>query len=82
MLQRQMSIHEVAKDCARFGGADGNKLLHLCFDHRTDYDPDVVFDKKYYFLRFLLKMLPFLLNVPIFIHTCIQMLIKKILKIE
>ncbi len=44
MLQSEMSIQEVAKDCASFGSTDGSHLLHLCFDHNTEYDPDVVFD--------------------------------------
>ncbi len=52
-----MSIQEVAKDCESFGGADGSHLLHLCFDPYTEYDPDVVLDKKKDFLRFLLKIL-------------------------
>ncbi len=39
---------------------DGSHLLHLCFDNITEYDPDVVFDKKCDFLSFLLKMLLFL----------------------
>ncbi len=41
MLQSEMSIQELAKDCAGFGSADGSHLLHLCFDHKTEYDPDV-----------------------------------------
>ncbi len=52
-----MSIQEVAKDCERFGGADGSHLLHLCFDPYTEYDPDVVLDKKIYFLRFFAQNL-------------------------
>ncbi len=51
-----MSIQEVIKDCASFGGVDWSNLLHLCFDHHTEYDPDVVFDKKKDFLSFLLKI--------------------------
>ncbi len=37
--------HFPIKDCASIGSADGNHLLHLCFDHSTEFDPDVVFDK-------------------------------------
>ncbi len=43
MLQSEMSIQEVVKDCTSFRAADGSNLLHLCFDHCTEYDPDVVF---------------------------------------
>ncbi len=43
MLQSEMSIQEVVKECASFGNADGSHLLHLCFDNRTEYDPDVLF---------------------------------------
>ncbi len=42
-----------------FGGVDGSDGLHLCFDHRTEYDPDVVFDKNTIFLSYLFKMLLF-----------------------
>ncbi len=52
-----MSIQEVAKDCESFGGADGSHLLHLCFDPYTEYDPDVVLDKKNYFLSFFAQNL-------------------------
>ncbi len=47
MIQSEMSVLEVVKDCASFGGADGSDLLHLCFDDRTEYDTYVfvVFDK-------------------------------------
>ncbi len=64
MLLSEMSIQKVVKACARLGSADGSHLLHLCFDHRTEYDPDVVFDKKS-ILFVLLKMLLFLLNLPV-----------------
>ncbi len=37
MLPSLMSIQEVVKDCASFGG--GSDLLHLCFVHRTEHDP-------------------------------------------
>ncbi len=39
-----MSVHKIVKACAR--STDGSHLLHLCFDNITEYDPDVVFDKK------------------------------------
>ncbi len=39
-----MSIQEVAKDFESFGGDDGSHILHLCFDHSTEYKPDVVLD--------------------------------------
>ncbi len=54
-LRSEMSIQEVVKDCASFGSADGSDLLHLCFDHCTEYDPDVVFDKNAFFLAFCSK---------------------------
>ncbi len=40
MLQSEMLIQELFKDCASFG-----HLLHPCFDYITEYDPDVAFDK-------------------------------------
>ncbi len=46
MLQNEMSIQEMLKACASFGSADGSHLLHLCFENLTEYDPDVVFNKK------------------------------------
>ncbi len=45
MLPSEMLIQEVVKDCASFGSANGSHLLHLCFDHRTEYDADVVLIK-------------------------------------
>lgn len=33
-----MSVLEVVKDCASFGGADGSDLHHLCLDDHTEYD--------------------------------------------
>ncbi len=56
-----MSVLEVVKDCASFGGADGSDLLNLCFDGHTEYDTYVyvVFEKQFDFLSFLLKMLLF-----------------------
>ncbi len=38
-------------------GVDGSDQLHLCSDHGSESDPDVVFDKNMIFLSFLLKML-------------------------
>lgn len=35
-----MTIPEVVKDCEAFAG--GSDLLHLCIDHRTEYDSDSV----------------------------------------
>ncbi len=58
-----MYNQEVVKACASFGSTDGSHLLHRCFDNITKYDPDVVFDKKFVFLSFLLKMLLFLWNL-------------------
>ncbi len=55
MLLSEMSIQEVVMDCASFGDADGSNLLHLCFDHHTEHDRDVLFDNND-FLSFLLKM--------------------------
>ncbi len=55
MLQSEMWIQEEVKACASFGSADGNHLLHLCFDNITEYDPDVVFDKNAIFSAFCLK---------------------------
>ncbi len=55
MLLSEMSIQEVVKDCASFGGADGSDLLHFCFDHRTEYDPDVVIDENAIFSAFCSK---------------------------
>ncbi len=49
-----MSNQEVVKACASFESTDGSHLLNLCFDNITKYDPDVVFDKKFNFLSFLL----------------------------
>ncbi len=43
MLLSEMSIQEVVKDCANFGNADESHLMHVCFDHCTEYDSDVVF---------------------------------------
>jgi len=37
-----------------FGGADGLNLLVFNLYHRSESDPDVVFDKKLIFLSFLL----------------------------
>ena len=37
-----MLIQEVVYVCASFGGVDGSDV---CFDNRTEYCPDVVFDK-------------------------------------
>ncbi len=54
MLQSEMSIQEVVKDCAGFGSTDGSHLLHLCFD-LTEYDPDVVFYKNAIFSAFCSK---------------------------
>ncbi len=64
MLQSEMLIQEVLKDCASFGGADGSRQLHLCFDHRTEYDPDVVFDKSAIFSAFCSKCSFFLWILP------------------
>ncbi len=64
MLQSEMLIQEVVKACASFVSTDGSHLLHLCFDNITEYDPDVVFDKKLDFLSFA-----FLCNLPTFFHT-------------
>ena len=50
----------------------GLDLLHLCFDHRSESDQGVVFDKNVIFSTILFKMLPF------FKLTDIQVLIKKI----
>ncbi len=47
MLQSEMAIREVVKDCASFKSANGSDLLHICFDNNTEYDPAVVFDKKF-----------------------------------
>ncbi len=55
MLPSEMLIQEVVKDCASFGCANGSHLLHLCFDHRTEYDADVVFDKNVIFSAFCSK---------------------------
>ncbi len=70
MLPSEMAIREVVKDRASFRSANGSDLLHLCFDNNTAYDPAVVFDKhfdwKFGFLSFLLKMLIFLWNLPVF----------------
>ncbi len=52
MLPCEMSIQEVAKDCASFGGADGSDLLQ-CFDHCTEYD--ALFDKNLIFSAFCSK---------------------------
>ncbi len=38
MLQNEMMIQEVVKDCVGFRGVDGNDILHLCFDHRSESD--------------------------------------------
>ncbi len=36
-------------------GADGTDLLHICFDHRNEYDTYIVFDKKGIFSAFCSK---------------------------
>ncbi len=33
------------RDCASVGGVDGSNLLPLCFDHCSEFDPDIDFDK-------------------------------------
>ena len=43
-----MMIQEVVYVCASFGGVDGS----VCFDNRTEYYPDVVFDKNVIFSPF------------------------------
>ena len=55
MLWSEMLIQEVVCVCASFEGVDGSDLLDLCFDDRTEFYTDVVFD----FLTFLLKIIIF-----------------------
>ena len=64
-------IQEVVYVCASFGGVDGSDLLDLCFDNRTEYYPDVVFDKNLIFSPFCSKLYIFMKP------TYIQVLIKK-----
>ncbi len=45
MLLSEMSVQEVVMDCA-------SNLLHFSVDHRSEYDPDVVFDKNTIFSAF------------------------------
>ncbi len=47
-------------DCASFGGVDGSDLLHLCFDHRPESDPDTDLYKN---VRFLLRMFLFFMKL-------------------
>ncbi len=63
MLQSEMSIQEAVKDCASFGSADGNHLLHLCSDHFTEYDPGVVF---IFYLFFFAQNFAFLWNLYLY----------------
>ena len=60
MLQSKMLIQEVVYGCASFGGVDGSDLLDLCFDNRTEYYPDVVFDKNVIFSPFCSKLYIFM----------------------
>ncbi len=70
MLQSEMWIQKVVKDCASFGSTDD----HLCFDNITEYDPDVVFDKNAIFSAFCSKCCGFFYFYK---TTNIQVLIKK-----
>ncbi len=55
-----MSTQEEVYDCAGFGGVDGSNLLHLCFDHHSESNPEVVFYKNTIFLAFCSKKMCFL----------------------
>ncbi len=47
-------------------------LLQLCFDHRTEYDPDVVFNKNVIFSALCVFIFLDALPVQIFTHQNIQ----------
>ncbi len=55
MLQSEMPIQEVVKDCASFGGADRSDLLYIFFDYCTGCDADLVFDENAIFSAFCSK---------------------------
>ncbi len=67
----------VDPESVKLWDTDGRHLLHLCFDNITEYDPDVVLDKKAIFSAFCWKCCFFMKP------TYIQALIKKVcLKLE
>ncbi len=72
-----MSVLEVVKDCASFGGADGSDLLNLCFDGHTEYDTYVyvVFEKNSISSAFCSKCCFFMklayIQQVTFLHLCI-----------
>jgi len=55
MLLNEILTQDELQDCASIRGVDGLGLLHLCFDHHSESDPDVVFDKNQIFFSFLLN---------------------------
>ncbi len=55
MLPNEMLIQEVVKDSASFGCFDGTNLFHLCFDDRSESDPDIDLCKNVIFSAFCSK---------------------------